>query len=302
MRAGVRREMLRRDRHSRLLRARGEAARERRDDGCFAMQRAVADDLSEAEVEIDARREAQVDADGAQLGGHEPAARAGRPAARDRGPRRRAGRARAAAAGGRTARESAAHDRPRDRRSRATAAGARHGSRRPSAASCSTLAKLRVNRMTPPTSGDSSHSRSSGAMRRATQIDHQRTERHALSTRPSGNVHDRSGRNQIEQLDDVAIRHANAADRARARRAAPYPACRGYRCSGALYRLAQDGFCRFPCRRATKCASRSNRGRDERARARANRSRRSGGGRERRRSRARRRRSWRGRRAGRAAS
>ena len=79
MRAGVRREMLRRDRHARLLRARGEAARERRDGRCFAMQSAVADDFSEAEVEVHAGREAHVDADGAQLGGHEPAARAGRP-------------------------------------------------------------------------------------------------------------------------------------------------------------------------------------------------------------------------------
>ena len=39
------------------------------------MQRAVADDLGEAAIEIDARREAHVDADGAQLGRHEPAAR-----------------------------------------------------------------------------------------------------------------------------------------------------------------------------------------------------------------------------------
>ena len=78
VRSGMRREVLRRDRHAGLLGARGEAARERRDGGSVAMQRAVADDLREAAVEIDARREAHVDADGAELGRHEPAAGAGR--------------------------------------------------------------------------------------------------------------------------------------------------------------------------------------------------------------------------------
>ncbi len=78
VRSGMRREMLRRDGHPRLLGARGEPARERRDDGSIAMQRAVADDLRETAVEIDARREAHVDADGAQLGRHEPTAGAGR--------------------------------------------------------------------------------------------------------------------------------------------------------------------------------------------------------------------------------
>ena len=79
MRAGMRREVLRRDRHSRFLRASGEAACQCGDRGAFAMQRSIADDLGEPAIEIDAGSEAQIDADGAQLGRHEPAAGGGGP-------------------------------------------------------------------------------------------------------------------------------------------------------------------------------------------------------------------------------
>ncbi len=78
VRSGVRRKVLRRDRHAGLLGARGETARERRDGGGLAVQGAIADDLRQTAVEVDARREAQVDADRAQLCCHEPAAGAGR--------------------------------------------------------------------------------------------------------------------------------------------------------------------------------------------------------------------------------
>src|SRR5690606_19865829 len=68
--------------------------------------------------------------------------------------------------------------------------------------------------MTPPTRGDSSHSRSSGA------ID---VPRRSIingpsdigSSLPSFDVDDRAGWHEIEQLDDVPVGHANAPDRAR---------------------------------------------------------------------------------------
>ena len=73
----MRRKVFRRDRHPGFLGARRKTARERSDDAGLGMQRAIADDHREPAVEIDARREAQVDADGAKLGRHEPTARTG---------------------------------------------------------------------------------------------------------------------------------------------------------------------------------------------------------------------------------
>ena len=60
--------------HARLAHAAGESDRELGNDLRVAMKRPVADHTADAVIEIDAGREAHVDRDRAQLGGHQPAA------------------------------------------------------------------------------------------------------------------------------------------------------------------------------------------------------------------------------------
>ena len=60
-------------RHAGVLHALHVGQRELRHGLGLRMKRAIADDFAHAVVEIDAGRERQIDAVGAQLGGHEPA-------------------------------------------------------------------------------------------------------------------------------------------------------------------------------------------------------------------------------------
>ena len=64
--------------HARLQQALHQAAREHRDDARIAVEGAVADHAAAAVVEVEHRREAEVDAAGAQLGGEHVAGRARR--------------------------------------------------------------------------------------------------------------------------------------------------------------------------------------------------------------------------------
>ena len=77
--------------HARLQQAEAEALRQQRDDARIAMERAIADHAARAVVEVEHRREAEVDAAGAQLGAEHMAGSARR--------LERAHRAGAAAAG-----------------------------------------------------------------------------------------------------------------------------------------------------------------------------------------------------------
>ena len=104
--------------------------------------------------------------------------------------------------------------------------------------SCSTLSKLRVNRITPPTSGDPSHSRSSAAIavprksiiKGPSDTSSQLGVTRSRTTVPAST----SSNSSTTSLSPSACSRSSLA-----RRAASYPACRGCRCSGALCRLAE---------------------------------------------------------------
>ena len=75
-------EMLRRRHHPRGAHALHRRDRKPRDDLRIAVIGAVTNHFADAMIEIDARREAQVDAYGAQLGSQDPASLPSEPAAR----------------------------------------------------------------------------------------------------------------------------------------------------------------------------------------------------------------------------
>jgi hypothetical protein len=86
-------------------------------------------------------------------------------------------------------------------------------------------------------------------------------------------------RHEVEQLDDVGVAHADAADRSRADPSAPYPGCRGCRRNGAWYRPGRAGCGPARSRTARGFASGSSRARESARPVLASRPRRSAGGR-----------------------
>ena len=156
---------------------------EARDGLRVAVIGAVADHLAHAVVEVDAGREAQVDADRAQLGGEQPAALPGQATAgfgievvdvADRALRRQHGEPAAEAL-------HAAALVVHRHEQRRLAHGVDLAHQRLELARC--CRSCGVNRITEPTSGWASTRRSSAVSSCAGHVDHQRPERHGAAPR-----------------------------------------------------------------------------------------------------------------------